>query len=69
MGVAAEDVYMSTTNSQIAADLEAVCKSLAEHKPVDPEVLRRVHERRRTSDRPRFDRSVSLELLREAREE
>lgn len=57
---------MSTTISA-AADLETVCKALAAKQPIDPEVLRRIEERRRESSRPRFEHEMSLELLREAR--
>jgi hypothetical protein len=54
------------------ADLEAICLALAEKRPVDPEVSKRVEER---ADKVRAEiarrglTNVAVELIREARED
>jgi hypothetical protein len=58
---------MSTTNAT-KADLEAVLQALAEKRPVDPVVAKRVHERA-AQVRIELDHEVSVELLRTLRDE
>jgi hypothetical protein len=62
---------MSITN-EAKTDLEAVCLALAEKRPVDPEVVKRARERseqlHRESGR-KFAQELSVELLREVRDE
>jgi hypothetical protein len=58
---------MSTTN-EIRADLEAVCRALAEKRPVDPHVAKRVRERS-AELRREFDSELSVELIRSIRKE
>jgi hypothetical protein len=62
---------MSTT-TELQADHEEVSRALAEKRPVDPEVAKRVHARAadaRERLRKRGMTDVAVSLIREAREE
>ena len=55
-------------STETATDLEMICQAIAEGRKVDPEIAKRVRERSdqlRTATRE----NLSLDLLREAREE
>ncbi len=63
---------MSTIDSQTAADREALAKALAERRPVDPEVRKRIHERAEAARQElarRGFRDIAVDLIREGREE
>jgi hypothetical protein len=65
---------MSTeVRTDAQADLEAICKAIAEKKPIDPAITRRVRERSRQAReellRLHGVRDIAVELVREAREE
>jgi len=58
----------STMSTETATDLEMICQAIVEGRKVDPEIAKRVRERSeqlRTATRE----NLSLDLLREAREE
>lgn len=57
---------MSTTEAK--TDLEAVFLALAEKRPLDPEIAKRIHERA-SAVRRKFDREVSVETLRSIRDD
>jgi hypothetical protein len=57
---------MSTTEAK--TDLEAVFLALAEKRPLDPDIAKRIHERAKAVRR-KFDREVSVETLRSIRDE
>jgi hypothetical protein len=62
---------MSTT-TELQADHEEVAKALAEKRPVDPEVLKRVRGRAaaaREELRKRGVTDIAVSLIREGREE
>ncbi|HEX3654513.1 MAG TPA: hypothetical protein VHV55_01830 [Pirellulales bacterium] len=57
---------MSTTEAK--TDLEAVFQALAEKRPLDPEIAKRIHDRA-AEVRLKFDHEVSVEVLRSIRNE
>jgi hypothetical protein len=59
---------MSIVPDRPKTDLEILCEAAAEGKKPDPEVVKRVRERSATLRR-KFDKELSVELLRAAREE
>jgi hypothetical protein len=56
------------TTSETKSDLEAVLLALAEKRPVDPAVAKRVHERS-AQVHIELDHEASVELLRACRDE
>lgn len=60
---------MSTTNeTQTKSDLEAVFLALAEKRPLDPKIAKRIHERA-AEIKVKFDYEISLETLRSIRDD
>jgi hypothetical protein len=59
---------MSTMPDRPKSDLEILCEAAAEGKKADPEVVKRVRERS-SPLRRKFDKELSVELVRSAREE
>jgi hypothetical protein len=61
-----ENTYMSTTEAK--TDLEAVLAAVAEKRPVDPDVAKRIQEKSAATQK-RFDTEVTLETLRSVRDD
>lgn len=59
---------MSIVPDREKTDLELVLEAAAQGKKMDPELVKRVRERS-ASLRRKFDKEISLELLRAARDE
>jgi hypothetical protein len=57
---------MSTTEAK--TDLEAVFLALAEKRPLDPDIAKRIHDRANAARR-KFDHEVSVETLRSIRDD
>lgn len=53
---------------ETSADLRAIFEAVAQKKPIDPEVAKRVREKSEAVRR-KFDEELSVTLLRSAREE
>lgn len=56
-------------SSAIFADLESVCASIAQRRPLDPAIMRRVQERSESLRRQVPETNVVVELIREIRDE
>ena len=59
---------MSIVPDRDKADLEAICKAVAEGTKVDPEIERRVRDRSQEL-RQKLDHELSVELVRSTRDE
>jgi hypothetical protein len=63
---------MSTVSNEVQSDLAIICQCLAEHRPIDPEVAKRVQARaERITKELGKNGPVKMvdELLRESRDE
>lgn len=56
-------------HSAIFADMESVSASIAEKRPLDPALARRVQERAESLRRHLPETNVAFELIREARDD
>ena len=59
---------MSTAADQSKIDLAAVCQAIAQGKQLDPAIVKRVQDRS-SALRRKFDRELSVELIRSVRDE
>lgn len=55
--------------SAIIADMESVCASIAQQRPLDPAIARRVQERAESLRRQLPETNVAVELIREVRDD
>ena len=53
----------------IFADMESVCASIAEKRPLDPAIARRIQDRAESLRRHLPETNLAVELIREARDE
>ncbi|HEX7378928.1 MAG TPA: hypothetical protein VF278_17540 [Pirellulales bacterium] len=53
----------------VFADMESVCASIADKRPLDPAIARRIQERAELLRRRLPETNVAVELIREARDE
>ncbi len=54
--------------TEIFADLESLCASLAAHRPVDPVVACRVQERSESLRKQLNETNIAVDLIREIRD-
>ena len=53
----------------VFADMESVCASIAEKRPLDPAIARRIQDRAESLRRHLPETDMAVELIREARDE
>lgn len=60
---------MDEISAAVFADMESVCASIAEQRPLDPTIARRVQDRAESLRRCLPETNVAVELIREVRDD